>query len=66
MIHLRRPNLKRVRQKQSDEGGGGLARVLEVESLRKKIGFASWPDIILRKDINILLIKNLVFDSDFR
>ena len=37
MIHLRRPNLRRVRQKRSDEGGGGLARVLEVESLKKKL-----------------------------
>ena len=59
MIHLRRPNLRRVRQKRSDEGGGGLARVLGGGGLAR-------PDIILRKDIDILLTKNLVFDSDFR
>ena len=34
----------------SDVGGGGLASVLDVQSLfflLKKIGFAPWPDMML-------------------
>ena len=50
----------------SEVGGGGLASVLDVQSsffLLKKIAFASWPDIMLN---NILLERNLPFDSDVR
>ena len=50
----------------SEVGGGGLASVLDVQSsffLLKKIAFAPWPDIMLN---NILLKRNLPFDSDVR
>ena len=58
----------------SDVGGGGLASVLDVQSLfflLKKIEFAPWPDIMHNNIIyywhnNILLARNLLFDSDVR